>query len=289
MLRDYIILARPQQYVKNLFILLPLFFGGKFFELELLGRTLLVALSFSLLASAAYILNDYHDVAEDRLHPTKKNRPLASGRVTPGRAFLPAAAFLLAGLALAAGLGNAILLLLSSYILLNVAYTMKLKHVAILDVFIIAVGFVLRLYAGSAASGVGLSMWIVLMTFLLALFLALAKRRNDVLIYLETERKTRKAIDGYTLEFLNASIVIMASVTIVAYIMYTVSGEAASRIQSEYLYFTVGFVLLGIMRYMQVSFLGKEKCDPTEVLLKDRFLQLSILAWIVSFGLILYN
>lgn len=171
---------------------------------------------------------------------------------------------------------------------LNIAYSFYLKHVAILDVTIIAIGFVLRLFIGSAVTGIQLSMWIVIMTFLLALFMALAKRRDDILIFLETGKKMRKVIDGYNLQFLDTAMAIMASIVIVSYTMYTTSADIIERFNNQYLYLTALFVILGVMRYLQIVFVHLDSGSPTKIAMKDRFIQMTILAWIISFVWILY-
>jgi 4-hydroxybenzoate polyprenyltransferase len=171
---------------------------------------------------------------------------------------------------------------------MNIAYTLHLKHVAILDITTIATGFVIRLFVGSVTTGVPLSMWIVIMTFLLALFLALAKRRDDVLIYIDTGEKTRKVIDGYNLKFLDASMTIMASVVIVAYTIYATSPEAVERVGSEHLYLTTFFVILGILRYLQITYIEQNSGSPTRIILKDRFIQATLVGWLVTFDLLLY-
>lgn len=171
---------------------------------------------------------------------------------------------------------------------MNIAYSFYLKHVAILDIVIIAIGFVLRLFVGSAVTDIQLSMWIVLMTFLLALFMALAKRRDDMLIYLDTGKKMRKVIDGYNLQFLDTAMAIMASVVIVAYTIYTASPEVVARVHSNYLYLTSLFVIIGVLRYLKIAFIHKDSGSPTKIVLKDRFMQLTLLGWIVTFGWIIY-
>lgn len=168
------------------------------------------------------------------------------------------------------------------YFFLNILYSIKLKHISILDIFIIATGFVLRLFAGSVVTDVELSMWIILLTFLLAIFLALAKRRDDVLLSLGGQ-ETRKNIDGYNLEFVNASMVLMAGVVILSYIMYTISPEVTQRLNSNYLYLTSFFVILGVLRYMQITFVEQDSASPTKILIKDRFLKVTIILWLISF------
>ena len=281
-------LMRPHQYIKNLFIFLPLFFALKITDTALLTNAIIAFIAFSLTASAIYTLNDYHDIEEDRQHPKKKSRPLASGAISKSQAIIIMAVFGTAGFALMATLSLKAAGILAAYVLMNIAYSFYLKHVAILDVTIIAIGFVLRLFIGSAVTGIQLSMWIVIMTFLLALFMALAKRRDDVLIYLDTGKKMRKVIDGYNLQFLDTAMAIMASVVIVAYTIYTTSPEVVARVNSEYLYLTALFVILGIMRYLQIAFVLKDSGSPTKIVLKDRFMQLTLLGWVFTFAWILY-
>lgn len=285
---DVIKLIRPHQYIKNTFIFLPLFFASRITDTALLFNSFIAFCAFSIVASAIYTLNDYHDIAVDRLHPEKKNRPLASGAITRPQALIIMVLLFVMGMTLMALVSPVAALILLVYVAMNIAYSFYLKHVAILDIVIIAAGFVLRLFVGSAVTGVNLSMWIVIMTFLLALFMALAKRRDDVLIYLDTGVKTRKIIDGYNLQFLDIAMAIMASVVIVAYIIYTTSAEVMERVQSEYLYLTALFVIIGIMRYMQITFVQKGSGSPTRIILQDRFTQLNVLGWIATFAWMLY-
>lgn len=287
-MKQMVQLLRVHQYIKNLFIFLPLFFALRITDLELLTHTIIAFIAFSLTASAIYILNDYHDIDEDRQHPKKKNRPLASGAVNKTQAIGMMVVLAAAGFGLMFMLSWRAAGILAAYVTLNIAYSFYLKHVAIVDVIIIAVGFVLRLFVGSVVTGIPLSMWIVVMTFLLALFMALAKRRDDVLIFMETGKKMRKVIDGYNLQFLDTAMAIMASVVIVAYITYTTSAEVVSRIHSEYLYLTALFVVLGVLRYLQVAFVLKDSGSPTKIVLKDRFMQLVLLGWVIAFAWILY-
>lgn len=281
-------LMRIHQYVKNLFIFLPLFFASRITDAGLLLNASIAFVAFSLAASSIYTLNDYKDIEDDRQHPKKKGRPLASGVISKRQAISIMVLLFVAGVALMASLSLKATAILLAYVSMNIAYSFYLKHVAILDVNIIAIGFVLRLFIGSAVTGIPLSMWIVIMTFLLALFMALAKRRDDVLIYLNTGKKMRKVIDGYNLQFLDAAMAIMASVVIVAYTIYTTSVEVVERVQSEYLYLTGLFVIVGVMRYLQIAFVLKESGSPTRIVLQDHFMQLILLGWIIVFAWILY-
>jgi 4-hydroxybenzoate polyprenyltransferase len=225
------------------------------------------------------------DIEEDRQHPKKKHRPLASGAISKNTAkililFLSIFSFLMAFL-----VNINLFSVLVFYFLLNVAYSLKLKHITIVDIFIIATGFVLRLFAGATVIDNQLSMYIIIMTFLLALFLAIAKRRDDVVLSSQG-KETRKNIDGYNLEFVNAIMVFMSGVIVVSYILYTVSADVIERLQTEHLYLTSFFVILGIMRYMQITFVEENSGSPTKIVLKDRFLQITILFWLISFFVI---
>lgn len=279
---EIIKLFRIHQYVKNLFIFLPLLFSFSFSDTQDNINVFIAFLLFSLLASSIYIFNDLLDINEDRAHPTKKNRPLASGSVAKGTAISLMLILSITSLGISLLFNTELFAVLLVYFVLNIAYTLKLKHIAILDIFIIASGFVLRLFAGSSVTEIPLSMWIILMTFLLALFLALAKRRDDVLLSLEGQ-ETRKNIDGYNLEFVNASMVLMAGVVIVSYLMYTISPQVEGRLGTEYLYLTSFFVILGIFRYMQITFVEEDSGSPTKVVIRDKFLKLTILFWLISF------
>lgn len=287
-LPELIELARPHQYVKNIFILLPAFFAFKLHDPGVIWNAVWAFAAFSLLASSIYIFNDWNDRDEDRRHPQKCCRPIASGRVGTKAAFLSFALFLVSGLITAAWAVPEILYFLGTYFLLNIAYSLKLKHQSVIDVAIIAIGFVIRLFAGAAATGVVLSHWIIVMTFLLALFLALAKRRDDVLIQASTEQTPRKVIDGYNLKFLDASMVMTASIVILAYILWSMSSDVPEKFSNPNTYLTALFVVLGIMRYLQISLVEERSGNPTKILLKDTFLQLTLIGWVGSFVWILY-
>jgi decaprenyl-phosphate phosphoribosyltransferase len=275
--------------VKNGAIFMPLFFHGKLFDAQLLTNTIWAFLGFSLLASAIYVFNDYLDIAEDRLHPEKQHRPLASGAISKNLAQI--IIFILVALAAAIFLlkfSNPIVwICILAYLFQNILYTIWLKKIALVDVIIISLGFVIRIFLGSAATGIFLSHWILIMTFLLALFLAFAKRRDDILLTNATGIKHRSNMDGYNLEFLNAAIIVSSAIVVVAYIMYTTSAEVILRTGTN-IYLTSFFVVFGIFRYLQIVFVKNETGNPTKIFLKDTFLQLIMAGWVISFGLILY-
>lgn len=289
MIRAYFTLLRPHQYLKNLVLILPAFFALRINEWEVVWRTMLGMIGFSLVASAVYILNDYLDQEEDRMHPVKKHRPIASGAIPGQHALILMAVLLLTIVPVFYLLDKYAFYLVSGYVFMNVLYTFKLKQIPILDIFIIALGFLIRIMTGAviAVPHIPLTTWIVLMIFLGALFLALAKRRDDVLLAAEGN-KVRKSISGYNLEFINGAMVIMASVLIVSYISYTISPAVQEKLGTEYLYITVLFVLLGMLRYMQITFVEEKSGSPTKIFLRDRFLQLTILGWGIAFVVLIY-
>jgi len=179
--------------------------------------------------------------------------------------------------------------LISFYYVMNIAYCVRLKQYAIIDVIIVSLGFVLRIWVGGVAAGISLSEWVIIMTFLLALFLAFAKRRDDVILYENTGVSQRKNTNRYSLDFMNQVITVIAATTIVSYIMYTLSREVVERFGSRYIYFTAIFVLMGIIRYLQITIVDSKSGSPTKVLLRDRFIQCCIVGWIGLFIVIIYG
>lgn len=286
-------LIRPHQWLKNAFVLMPTFFGGSLLDPEDIRASVLTFLAYSFVASSVYCFNDINDIEADRRHPVKCKRPLASGAVRMGTAWmLMALMFVLAALmtALLGDRGHILKVggVLLFYYILNICYCAKLKQYAIVDVCIVAFGFVLRVLAGGFATDITLSKWLVLMTFLLTLFLSFAKRRDDVLRMNETGEPPRKNTIRYNLTFINQAITITASVTLVCYIMYTVSPEVVARLGSDLLYLTSVFVLLGLLRYMQITVVDKKSGDPTKIMLRDRFTQLVVVLWALTFLILIY-
>jgi 4-hydroxybenzoate polyprenyltransferase len=287
-------LLRPQQWVKNLFVFLPLFFDRHLFDVEYLLPCVLVFFAFCFAASGIYCLNDIIDVEADRKHPEKCKRPIASGAVSQRAGYIIMAVCFIISLALLAfihrpdGRNGLLFLVVGGYVVMNIAYSLKLKQLAIIDVFIIAIGFVLRVLAGGMATGIFLSHWIVLLTFLLTLFLAFAKRRDDVVALEKSGVAMRQSVNRYNLPFMNLAISIIASITMVCYIMYSVSPRVVERFNSPYVYLTSLFVLAGIIRYLQITVVDMQSGSPTKVLLKDRFIQGCVICWLVTFALILY-
>jgi decaprenyl-phosphate phosphoribosyltransferase len=282
-------IIRPKQWIKNLFVFIPMFFGGHLLDVQALIASFLAFMAFSLAASSVYCFNDIIDVEADRRHPVKCHRPIASGVVSITQGYLLMALMIALSFAILLFNGDwLVTATIITYYLMNLAYCARLKDYAIIDVCIIASGFVLRILAGGFATDVVPSKWLVLMTFLLTLFLSFAKRRDDVLRMNQTGQPPRKNTIRYNLTFINQAITITAGVTLVCYIMYTVSPEVTLRLHNEYLYLTSIFVVIGLLRYIQIAVVDEKSGDPTKVVLHDRFTQLVILGWIISFILIIY-
>jgi len=289
---SYIQLLRPLQWLKNAFVFAPIFFSSHLLEREYLVPTLIVFVSFCLISSSIYCFNDLRDVEADRLHPKKCKRPIASGKVSAIGGYVMMVICLLVAFAIlpfANSINTPYLyIIIGGYWLMNIAYCLKLKQIAILDVSIIAIGFVMRVLAGGLVVDIWVSHWLVMMTFLVTLFLALSKRNDDYRIYEQTGIKLRVSITGYNKTFINEATAIVASVTMVCYIMYTMSPEVIERMGTRYIYLTTGWVLAGLLRYLQNMIVFGLSGSPTKSLVKDHFIQFCILGWLASFFVIIY-
>ena len=299
---NYFKLLRPKEWAKNLFLFIPLFFSGELFNWNLYPELILGAIAFSFVASSIYIINDYRDIADDKKHPEKKHRPLASGLVSKTAAIVICILLIVIGFIIAGLIREKFLFVVGIYFVLNLAYSFGLKAIPILDVIVIAAGFVLRVKAGAVIAMIGLTEWLNIMIFLLSLFMAIGKRRDDVLLKLSSGSDMRKSIKGYNLEFLNVATSLVSAVIVVAYFMYTMSPEVQYRIAhlgktnaphnaiggAYRLYYTCLFVLAGILRYLQIIFVQAQSGSPTKILYRDRFIQIAILLWIASFYFIIY-
>lgn len=284
----YFKLLRPKDWAKNFFLFIPLFFAGEFLNVEKLKSISYGFIAFCCIASSIYIINDYKDIEDDRKHPVKCKRPLASGAVTPSTALIICTALIIIGFTIGWFISPKFLFILGIYFFINLGYSMGLKAVPILDMMLLSTGFVLRIKAGSIAGGVILSQWVVVMVFLLALFMAIGKRRDDVLLKISTGTDMRRSIKGYNLEFLNTMLALVAAVIIVSYFMYTMSPAVEARLGSWRLYYTCLFVMAGIMRYLQIIYIDADAGSPTKILYKDRFIQVTLVLWMLSFVLIIY-
>ncbi|MCM1348348.1 MAG: UbiA prenyltransferase family protein [Firmicutes bacterium] len=278
--------------MKNLFVGLPMFFSARLTDAPTWYATLIAFVAFCLVSSAVYCINDVVDVKYDRMHPIKKNRPVASGAIKRSTAISMACTLAILGLGLPSVLlgvnGVYTACVCGTYLIINLAYSLWLKRVAILDVALIALGFVLRVAAGALACDIWISPWIVCLTFLLTLMLALAKRRSEVALCVETGVESRGNISDYSLKFLDPALAMLAAITTVSYIIYTVTPEVQQRFSSEYVYITALFVILGLLRYLQLTLQTKQASDPTKLMLSDHFIQGCLLAWGATFLFIIY-
>ncbi len=284
---DIIKLCRVHQWVKNGFIFLPAFFGQAL-TAESGVQLLLGFICFSFLASAVYIFNDVIDAPADRLHNEKKQRPIASGAVSAGKAYGLAATLLLVALGGAFFINEMFLMACGAYLFQNILYSTWLKKFALIDITIISLGFLIRLFAGGVIAEVPISSWMYIMAFLLAMLLALGKRRDDLLILKNEGTEVRKSVKGYSLEYVNIVSVMLSAVTLVAYIMYTLSPEVIARVGNSHVYVTSLFVFLGLMRYLQLALVYESTGNPTMIMLKDNPTRLTVLGWLLTFGYLLY-
>ena len=283
----YLKLMRVNQWVKNLFVFLPLFFSGNLFNIDLLIESFYGFLIFSFVASSIYIINDYVDIEKDKKHPEKKNRPLASGKISKQNAFILFLVLLVLTCFLLWTFGTLqVAILVGIYFLMNIAYSFKLKQVAILDVMIIAFGFLLRVFVGGYMTGLLVSDWTILLVFDLALILALGKRRGE-LVNAELEGVTRKSLDGYNLNFLNSALAITCTVAVICYMMFILSPETQSKFH-HYIIYTFVFVFAAVLRYLQQTFVYAKTESPTKLIFKDHFIQLLIVMWGISYVLLIY-
>ncbi len=278
---DYIRLLRPHQWIKNLLIIAPPFFGGAFLtDPSLLMEMIQAFFAFSFASSTGYIINDLSDLTTDRLHPIKKFRPIASRRVSVLSAVIVVLLTFALAIGLSLGFGKGFILIIILYLMLNLLYSFILQHIVIVDAITIALGFVIRIGAGGEASGIEVSSWLFLATFLLSLLLAFGKRRFE-LVSFDNSTSFRRVLAKYRMNFLDTAITIFATTAIVTYSLYAV--ERGPRV----FIITVPFACYGVLRYMYLVESNKNG-DPTEALLKDRWLFACVFSWIIVAGVIIY-
>ncbi len=285
---DYFRALRPRQWIKNLFIFAALFFSKKVFQFEL---TILYLISFGLfclLSSSIYIINDIADRERDKLHPVKKNRPIAAGRISITQA-LHLFAFLAIGpLACAWFINYKFFCISLLYFILNILYSFFLKRLVIVDIFCIALGFVLRVMAGSVIGDIDISNWIIICTFMLSLFLGFTKRRHELILLNDQANCHRPILLEYSTYFLDQMIGVVTASTVVFYTLYTVADTTVENFHTDKLLYTVFFVVYGIFRYLYLVYKKELGGNPTIALLTDGPLIVNVLLWIVSVGIIIY-
>lgn len=289
MLKGLIKSARPKQWIKNFFIFAPLIFSQNLFEIPLLIKSVIAFAAFCLLSSSLYILNDIRDLDEDRHHPIKSKRPLASGKIRQTQAWTAFGILLVSSVAVSIlFLNQQFLVAALIYVILQFSYSFGLKHVIILDVFIIAAGFIIRVIAGGFAINVLISHWLLICTLLLALFLALSKRRHEMILLGEDAINHRPILKEYSPYLLDQMIAVVTASTIIAYCLYTISEETIARFGTYELIYTVPFVLYGIFRYLYLIHRKSEGGSPEALILKDKPLLIDVFLWVVTAGIIIY-
>jgi 4-hydroxybenzoate polyprenyltransferase len=271
---------RPQQWIKNLFVYAPLIFSQNVLNQALVLRATLAFLAFCLISSAVYLLNDLRDIEEDRQHPLKAHRPLASGRLKRSTAVAALAIIAPAGFLVALLVNRSFVFIALGYFALQITYTLWLKHVVILDIFVVASGFLLRVVAGGFAIRVYLSSWLLICTTLLALFLAMGKRRHEIVLMEGRAASHRPILKEYNIYLLDQMISVVTASTLLAYCLYTISEETVAKFGTRNLIFTVPFVLYGIFRYLYLIHQKAEGGTPEYLIIRDKPLLAAIALWI---------
>lgn len=282
-------LLRLQQWLKNLFLFAPLIFSKHLFDMRYFLTELSACVAFCFVSSSVYILNDLSDREADRLHPTKRNRPLAAGTISVRNAIILCFVLFGGAAAIASRLNGWVALVLGLYLSLNIAYSLSLKKVILLDVFIIAAGFMLRVLAGVLAIRVEISPWLVLCTLFVSVFLAISKRRAEFFIGTATDSfSTRPVVREYDVTFVDQMMTVAASGVGISYALYTVADRTVTIFGTENLIFTTVFVLFGIFRYLFLIRKHRTEDNPTQVLLSDPAILINILAWFLVCVVIIY-
>lgn len=271
---------RPEQWLKNGFVLAPLVFSGRLTDPDSVVRALVAAAAFSFAASATYIVNDLLDRKADRVHPVKCRRPIASGAVSPGTAGVVALVLAVLAALLAFGLGGWFPAVLGGYLVLTLLYSAVLKQLVFVDVLVVAMGFVLRVVGGAVAIEVPISRWILLCAYLLALYLVLGKRRSELVLLGDEAGSHREVLGHYSLPLVDQAIAVVLGATVLAYALYTVAPDTVSKVGSEGLLLTVPVVLYGLFRYLYLLHGQQLGGSPTHALLTDRPLLVCVVVWL---------
>jgi len=288
MLKSIFKLLRPQQWIKNGVVLAGLIFAGQGTNQAYQIISLLTLAAFCCLSSSVYALNDIVDIDRDRQHPLKKNRPLAAGDLSITAVGIVGTILALGGLLLSYYIGLGLFYVALVYLVLNVLYTFWLKNIVIIDVMSIAAGFVLRALAGAVAINVEFSNWLLITTFVLALFLGLGKRRHELLFLENDATSHRQILDKYSPYLLDQLIGVVTASTVITYLFYTLSAEVSEKLHTKYLYVTIPFVIYGIFRYLYLVHKEEKGGSPTTLLLADRPLLADVVLWLASIVVILY-
>lgn len=275
-LKEYIKLMRVKQYIKNLFVVAALIFSNKLLDSNAIYNTAIAFISFCLISSSVYVLNDIVDIEKDKLHPKKCKRPLASGAISKTSALILLLLLFMISISLSILVNINLTFILLLYLANNLLYSFKIKNIILLDVFSIAFGFILRVLAGSVSINVSLSNWIILCTFFLSLYLGLGKRKKEISTLKDNAGEHRKILKEYNDEIINQMMTVVLSSTIVCYALYSTSNP-----ENPNMILTTIFVVYGVLRYNYIINTTDEG-NPTDVVLKDRSLQINVLIWAIS-------
>ncbi|MEM7182840.1 MAG: decaprenyl-phosphate phosphoribosyltransferase [Spirochaetota bacterium] len=286
---NYIRLMRPEQWVKNLILFAGILFGKKIFETDMLLRSTSGFLMFSLIASCQYVINDYLDRKEDANHPDKKYRPLASGAIEPGIALSLTACLLPIILVSSYVLEPDFFFICIFYFLFNLVYSKFLKHIVILDVMSISLGFILRAIAGAVIVKVDISNWLLLCTFMLSLFWGFSKRRGELTLLSKSAGRHRKILEEYSPAFLDLMMGIVATLTIMSYAMYTISPDTIENLKTDRLFFTIPLVVYAIFRSLYIIYIKNMGHNPTKAILTDISVLSSGVIWTVMVIVLMYT
>ena len=281
---------RVYQWTKNLLVFAALVFAEQLFYPQQIWRSVIAFFAFCAASSTVYLINDIKDVEHDRIHPTKRMRPLASGALSMSSAI--GLAILCAAIALMLGqsLGISFLLILLFYMALVISYSLVLKNILLVDVLVVAIGFVVRAIAGAIALDVVFSDWLVVCTLFLALFLGFSKRRHEIQILDRQAMSHREVLGHYTVPYLDSLILVVAGATLITYTIYTCSPEVVGRLGTDKLYLSLPFVVYGLFRYLYLVHIHEEVGDPSRILIKDRSLAIAVLLWgFVCMGIIYWK
>jgi 4-hydroxybenzoate polyprenyltransferase len=286
---ELLLSLRPAQWTKNLILFAGLIFGGRLFDPEAVRASVFGFLVFCVLSGVVYLVNDVRDIEADRQHPTKSRRPIAAGVISPGAALTTAVLLVGAGLSTAWYLAPAFGLVALAYVSLLTVYSLALKHLVILDVLAIAGGFVLRAVGGAVVIGVAISHWLLVITLLGALFLALGKRRGEMATLAGGGTGHRPILAHYSTELLDQLIAIVASATLLAYAFYTISPETVAKFGTDRLLFTLPFPLYGVFRYLYLIHKHDGGANPSETLISDRPILVCVALYACAVAVVIYG
>ena len=281
-------LLRVHHWVKNTFIFLPLFFSGPLFDGAKFIEIFSTSIGFCFVASFIYIVNDIIDLEFDKIHPEKKLRPIAANIISIKKALIIGFIILFTGVIIVYNINESAFYLTLLYVFMNLLYSYKLKKIPIIDFIIVSIGFVIRLHIGGIVAEIELSEWIILMIFLLSLFIAISKRRDDLVLLANTKKLNRDVIKKYSIVYLDNIQAIVSSILLVSYLMYVTDDDIQGKYNSNLSYMTFVFVLLGIFRYSHLSIVYKKSGSPVRIFYTDTFIQITLFLWVLSFFVLIY-